>query len=309
MKTLPLASGERDGMETWKQHHISQQVCKAESEKPLQKPAHSDLCNWCLSRRRAKPPGNSADQAPWTRRDRADAPHGRHPQGCGCGKASGSQQETHSNSCWHACLSRSSRNGLSLHVSKPKQASQLKGIEQWIQKSLEQNKKLINSFLLQRPDGFYSSTECSGVKEGDLSPLSPPALTVPRSPTQGNSTQRKRKVPGHFPWKKSKSRKRCVYLIAFSRNNICTAILLLLAMSYFLSPGALCPDCKRPRECLCLLRLKTTPAYNWTFPSLPYSGGLFCVMQASVNEWRINCQDNPQEDHQFIRTLLTWSQR
>ena len=60
-KTIPLPSQETDGMETWKEHHISQQVCKAESEKLLQKPARSDLCNWCLSWKKVKPPGNGAD--------------------------------------------------------------------------------------------------------------------------------------------------------------------------------------------------------------------------------------------------------
>lgn len=77
-KTLSLPSQKTDGMETWKEHHISQQDCRAEFEKPLQKPAHSDLLNWCLSQRRATPPGKSLDQAPWTKRMGQKFPHGRH---------------------------------------------------------------------------------------------------------------------------------------------------------------------------------------------------------------------------------------
>lgn len=122
-------------------------------------------------------------------------------------------------------------------ISKRRQASKLKWIERSIQKSLEQNKELIKGFLFWHPDGSYS-IQCSGIKERGPSALSAPTPTVPHSPTQDNSTQRKGKVPAHLPWK-SKYRNKRVYLKAFSRNNMCLAILLLSAQTIFpLSQGA-----------------------------------------------------------------------
>lgn len=62
VKTLPLPFGETDGAETWKEQGISA-GSQSRMWKPLQKPAHSDLCNWCLSQRRAIAPASSRDQA------------------------------------------------------------------------------------------------------------------------------------------------------------------------------------------------------------------------------------------------------
>ena len=147
-KTLPLPSGERDGVETWKEHHISQQVCRAESEKALQKPAHSDLSNWCLSQRGAKPPGNSLDQAPRTRRTGQAFPQ-QAPAGLWMWEGKWSEQK---NTQWQLLVCMSGHGALGIAslytISEPRQASKLKWTGQSIQKSLEQNKKLINSFLL-----------------------------------------------------------------------------------------------------------------------------------------------------------------
>ena len=104
-KTIPLPSQETDGMETWKEHHISQQVCKAESEKLLQKPAHSDLCNWCLCWKKVKPPGNGADQAPWTKRTGQKPPIAGSPRALDVG-SQGEGVQTQRHSCWSKCPSR-----------------------------------------------------------------------------------------------------------------------------------------------------------------------------------------------------------
>ena len=114
MKTVPLPSQETDGMETWKKHHISQQVCKAEFEKPLQKPAHSDLCNWCLSQRRAKPPGNSTDQVPWTKRTGQKFTTAGTCRVVDVG-SKGARVKIRRNSCWCICPSQRPWNRLPLH--------------------------------------------------------------------------------------------------------------------------------------------------------------------------------------------------
>lgn len=126
-KTVPLPSQETDGMETWKEHHISQQVCKAESEKLLQKPARSDLCNWCLSRKKVKPPGNAVDQAPWTKRMGQKPPHSRLSQGSGCGEPGGGSPNTEAQLLVQV-PSRGPRTASLPAVSKQRQAAKPKGM-------------------------------------------------------------------------------------------------------------------------------------------------------------------------------------
>lgn len=150
-----------DRKETWKEYRISQQVCEAEFAKPLQKPAHSDLCHWCLSPRRAKPPGNGVDQAPRTKRTGQTFPTAGTCRAVH-GGSQGAWAKTHRVIAAAAYVQHGAPGIAPFYtISKRRTASKLKWTEQSIQKSLEQNQELTDGFLFWQPEGSCSS----GVKE------------------------------------------------------------------------------------------------------------------------------------------------
>lgn len=252
MEPLPLPSRETDGMETWKEHCISQQVCKAEFEKPLQKPAHSDLCNWCLSQRRAKPPGNSVDQAPWTKRMGQKFPTAGKRAGLLMWEAGGGGggSKNQSNSCWYICPSLSPWNSLPLHHIKAKAGfkvtanlpinSNVSGAKQRGASSLRASSSSIQT--------APTPPQSSGIKGGDPSATSNcNCTTFTNSKKCLDAAFEKVKIGRNvFTWKPS------LEIISVWQYSYYQPI------TYFLSTTTPHPGCKRPRERLYLLKIKTT---------------------------------------------------